>query len=93
MTAIIVNDKGEVFTHWALACTVTAWGSEEYHSVPQFGRTETVVVRDNDFRPFWLTDKHRRHYTINKPYVFSSVDTAKKALARMWPRHRLAVVS
>lgn len=92
MTAIIVNDRGEVFTHWASACDISASGYETYRSVPQFARPQTLTIEDNDFTPYSLRNSRRRHYTINKPYVFNSAEAAKKAMARMWSS-RLAVVT
>ncbi len=92
MTAIIVNDRGEVFTHWASACSISVSGYETYYSVPQFARPKTIVIGDNDFTPYSLRNSRRRHYTINKPYLFSTVEAAQKARDRMWGL-RIAVVS
>jgi hypothetical protein len=91
MTAIIVNDKGEVFTHWASACSISVSGYETYYSVPNFAKTQTLFIRDNDFTPYSLHKSRRRHYTINKPYLFNSVESAEKARSRMWGQ-RTAVV-
>jgi hypothetical protein len=91
MTAIIVNDRGEVFTHWASACSIGVSGGETYYSVPNFARTQTIVAQPNELWPAWLVRTQRRHYTINKPYLFSSKKAAERALSRMWGR--LAVVT
>lgn len=92
MTAIIVNDRGEVFTHWASACDVSASGYETYRSVPQFAKPKTIVILDNDFTPYSLRNSRRRHYTVNKPYLFNSIEAAQKAVRRMGFR-RVAIVS
>jgi len=92
-TAIIVNDKGEVFTRWAMRVSFTASGAEDFYMVPQFYKTYTVVRRDNDFWPVFMEQSTRRHYTLNKPYVFSSVRAAERALNRMRGYRRAAIVS
>lgn len=92
-TAIIVNDKGEVFTHWAMRVSFTASGAEDFYMVPQFYKTYTVVFDENNFWPMSMANSRRKHYTVNKPYVFSSVRTAERALKRMRGYYRAAIVT
>jgi hypothetical protein len=93
LTAIIVNDQGEVFTHWASGCSINPSGYESYYSVPQFAKTRTIVKGDADFWPSLLSGSKRKHYTIHKPHLFPSEESARKAMRKMWGFHRMAVVS
>ena len=92
-TAIIVNDKGEAFIRWAMRVSHTVTGAEDFYTVPVFAKQETVVVGEHDFRPCWMLKSKRRHYTLNKPYVFSSIRAAEQAKSRMYGQYRTAVVS
>jgi hypothetical protein len=92
LTAIIVNDRGEVFTHWAMRVSFTPAGTELFYMVPQFAKAETLVMGEDQFAPEWRTRSKRRHFTINKPYVFSSRETAEKAMRKMRAM-RVAVVT
>lgn len=90
-TAIIVNDRGEAFTGWASACSISVSGSESYHSVPQFFKSIRIEVKPNHFRPFGLEDGD--FYTLHEPYVFCSEESAKRTMHRIYGYGQLAVVS
>jgi len=92
-TAIIVNAKGEAFIRWAMGVSYTVTGAEDFYTVPVFAKQETVVIGEHDFMPCWMLKSKRRHYTLNKPYVFSSVRSAEKAMQRMYGCGRKAVVT
>jgi hypothetical protein len=94
-TAVIVNDRGEVFTHWASGCTISASGYETYYLIPQFAKTRTITIGEWDFIPSSLLFSKRRHFTINKPHLFSSVRSAETCLRKI-VRHygrRCAIVT
>jgi hypothetical protein len=94
LTAIIVNDNGEAFVRWAMRVAFTVTGAEDFYMVPVFAKQETVVFGDPFyFQPEWMSRSKRRHYTVNKPYVFSSVRSAEKAMQRMYGCGRKAVVT
>lgn len=93
LTAIIVNDKGGVFARWAMRVSFTVTGAENFYMVPQFAKTETIVREPWQFWPSCMAQSKRQHYTINKPYVFSSVRSAEKAMQRMYGCGRKAVVT
>lgn len=91
-TAIIVTDQGEAFLHWASATRYSPSGFEEYYSTPEFGIPKQVVAKEGDLRPFGTEIGDT--YWINEPFLYDSVDSAKKSLSRMQllTSRRLAVV-
>lgn len=91
VTAIIVNDRGEVFVGWRSACSISGNGWEDYYTVPEFGKPVSTTIGPNDFRMSHQKDGDVMHY--NEPYVFSSVRAAKKAMERIYGKGELAVVS
>jgi hypothetical protein len=93
MTAIIVTDLGEAFTHWASASSYSPSGfGEEYHIVPAFGIPKKVKVEKFDLHPFGT--KVGDTYWINEPFLYDSVSSATRAMKRMRLKtsRRLAVV-
>lgn len=90
-TAIIVNARGEVFVGWRAAVSISGNGWEDYYTVPEFGIPKSWVIGPNDFRMTFQKTGDIAH--INRPYVFSSVRAAKKAMERMRGHGELAVVS
>ena len=92
VTAIIVNSRGEVFTGWHSACSISPSGYESYYPVPSFQKTQTIIRKENEFWPCWRSKRIYR--TVGKPYVFSSRIAAEKAARKMhFHFGHLAVVS
>jgi hypothetical protein len=91
-TAIIVTNRGEVFTHWASASRYSPSGAEEYYTVPEFGILKQVTVGPKDLHPFGT--KVGDTYWINEPHQYESERAALKALKRMelLTSRRLAIV-
>lgn len=89
-TAIIVTNRGEVFTHWASASRYSPSGSEECYLIPVFGIPKQVTVESN--YPFCTNVGDT--YWINEPHQYESEKSALKALKRMelLTSRRLAIV-
>jgi len=90
-TAIIVNDRGEVFVGWRSAVSLSESGYETYYSVPCFARVKRVVVEPGHLRP--MGTEVGDVYYLNSPKVYGSVRAAERAARRIggFPS-RLAVV-
>jgi hypothetical protein len=91
-TAIIVTNRGEVFTHWASASRYSPSGSEECYLIPEFGIPKKVTLESNDLHPFGTNVGDT--YWINEPHQYESEKSALKALKRMelLTSRRLAIV-
>jgi hypothetical protein len=89
-TAIIVNDRGEVFIGWRMTWSVAVNGWEDYFRVPAFGTPKTITFKENDLLP--MGKKPGDSMTFNSPYVFSSVRSAERTLKRIHGHGKLAAV-
>ena len=92
-TAIIVNDRGEVFCGWAYSVWLSVNGYEEGESVPVFLSPRQLVVRSNDLRPVGVENGDT--YWVNLPKVYGSERAANRAMQKLdrLGCGRIAVVS
>lgn len=89
---VICNDRGEVFTHWASACSISPSGCEDYYSVPEFGRQQLYEHKPGDFNPHDFDLSFMHGHRVNDPHVFASRRAAEKAMRRIYGRGQLAIV-
>ncbi len=90
-TAVIVNSRGEAFVRWHSHCSVSESGYETYYSVPYFAKERVARYEECGIWPSdvpkdepWITDR---------PHVFASEQSARRAMRRMSCFAELAVVS